>query len=211
MGTFFLDSARVNTSVALFYQDYTNVQKQNSMLVSGTVQTLITNTAVQENYGGELEVGLTFNNGLSANAYYAYVNNNVKSGGNGSYEQQGVSKHQAGASLNYVSDLSAGQLVANLNAAYRSKFYLDDYDAASLQEGYVLLNARIGIKDIAGTGLGAAIFGKNLTDKYYRVGAIALDSSGPIIDGVNPGGNAGFGTYVLGEPRTYGIEVSYKF
>ena len=64
-----LGGGRLRSSLALFYQDYKNVQKQNPVLVNGVVATIVTNTAAQENYGAEAEVGMNFDNGVYANLY----------------------------------------------------------------------------------------------------------------------------------------------
>lgn len=65
--------------------------------------------------------------------------------------------------------------------------------------GYALVNGRISWNDIMGTGLSAAIYGENLLDKEYFVGgmqlAVALGHNGAVV----------------GKPRTYGVELSFKF
>lgn len=211
--TFLFGSARLNTSLALFFQDYKNVQKQNNVLLnsSGTIGTIITNTAAQRNYGGEFEANLALANGLSFNAFYSYVGIDVTKGDNGSYAYQGVPKHQLGGGVTYQHDTAIGELQANVNATYRSRTPLDEFDPISFQDGYALLNARIGLSNVAGTGLGVAVFGSNLTNTYYQIGGIYLMSGGPTANGVTPSGGPGFASAVYGEPRTYGIEVSFKF
>lgn len=64
---------------------------------------------------------------------------------------------------------------------------------------YELLNARLDWREIAGTGFSAALFGRNLADEDHFVGGMAL--------GVVLGHNAA----AVGEPRTYGLELSYAF
>lgn len=66
--------------------------------------------------------------------------------------------------------------------------------AATRQEGYTLLNARLGLR--SSDGLEVALFGTNLTDSRYKT--IAFATTG------------GFQSY-FGEPRFYGIEVSKRF
>jgi iron complex outermembrane recepter protein len=208
---FLIGSARLNTSAALFYQDYRNVQKQNALIIDGQVRTLVTNTTAQENYGGEFEVNLALANGLAFNAFYSYVGIRIKSGGNGGFANQGVPKHQVGGGITYSKDLDFGRLSANLNGTYRSSIPLDEYDAIAIQDGYALLNGRVGVDRIAGTGIGIAAFVRNITNHYYKVGSISLESNGPVINGVNPGGGVGYSSALFGDPRTYGLEVSFKF
>ena len=85
--------------------------------------------------------------------------------------------------------------------------YQDDYvpyvnpvqNAVSQIESYDLLNARLTLSEIPvgdGQSLQIAAWGKNLTDEDYRVSTIP------------------FGLWTVsyfGEPRTYGVELSYQF
>ncbi|KHK89132.1 hypothetical protein LK12_22510 [Novosphingobium malaysiense] len=208
---FFFGSARLDTNVALFYQDYSDVQKQVQQFLNGQVQTIITNTTAQENYGGEFEANLMFSNGLAFDLFYAYTGLNIKSGGNGGYLYQGISKHQVGGGVSYVHDYDFGKLSMNVNGNYRSGLYLAVFDPASYQPGYALFNARLAVDNIGGSGFGVAAFVRNITDKYYQVGNIGLQSAGPVLNGVNPGGGVGYAAAVYGDPRTYGIEASFKF
>ncbi len=208
---FRLGAGRLTTNLAIFYQDYTDVQRQNVLIVNGQVATIVTNTAAQRNYGGEFEASLALNNGLSLDFNYAYVKNEIVKGDNGIFPQTGVPKHQLGGNVTYVRDVGFGTLNANANVTYRSDVQLDEFDVAGLQKGYALVNARIGVNDIRGSGIGVALWGRNLTDHYYKVGVLSLISNGPIVNGVNPGGGPGFGSAILGEPRTYGVEVSVRF
>ncbi|MDO7836350.1 TonB-dependent receptor [Sphingobium sp. HBC34] len=208
---FHIGSARLNTSAALFYQDYKDVQKQNAILVQGQSVTVVTNTTAQENYGGEFEASLSFPGGLSLNAFYSLVKIKIKEGGAGSLPYQGIPKHQLGGGIAYSRDLDFGVLNANLNGSYRSGAPLDEYDVVSYQKGYALFNARLGVDKVGGSGIGIAAFVRNITNRYYKIGSISLESNGPIINGVNPGGGVGFSSAVYGDPRTYGVEASFKF
>jgi iron complex outermembrane receptor protein len=65
--------------------------------------------------------------------------------------------------------------------------------------GYVLFDARLDWNNIQGSQISAALFGKNLTNKAYFTGGIPL------------GASLGVNDAVVGEPRTWGIELSAKF
>lgn len=204
--------ARLTTNGAVFFQNYKNVQKQNAILVDNNIQTIVTNTAAQHDYGGEFEANLNLPNGLGANLFYSYVNNDIVKGGNGSYSMQGVPKHQVGGGLNYAHELDGvGSLNGNINATYRSSTPLDEFDAIGIQKGYAIVNARLGVDRIAGSNFGAAVFMNNVTGAYYKQGGNYLISNGPVIGGVNPGGGPGFAASTFGEPRTYGVELSARF
>jgi len=197
-----LGRATLTSSLAIFYQDYKNVQKQTSAIdSSGNVNTIITNTARQRNYGGELELGLIAGE-LNVNAFYSYVGVDITKGRQpGEFELVGSPHHQLGANIAYSRLLpgDAGAVSVNLNATYRSAQYLDKNDVQSRQPGYELVNLRAGWDNVMGTGLGAALFVNNLTKSYYRIGVIGIYNE------------AGYISSVYGEPRTYGMELSYKF
>jgi iron complex outermembrane receptor protein len=66
--------------------------------------------------------------------------------------------------------------------------------------GYALVNARLGWDNIMGHGgLSADLFAKNVFDKEYFTGGIPL------------GASLGVNNASVGEPRTYGVELSAKF
>jgi iron complex outermembrane receptor protein len=64
---------------------------------------------------------------------------------------------------------------------------------------YELLHARLSWTDIMGTKFAAALFGKNLTNRTYFVGGMTLAAA------------LGHNAAAVGEPRTYGLELSYEF
>jgi iron complex outermembrane receptor protein len=63
-----------------------------------------------------------------------------------------------------------------------------------------LINARLSLSEVAvGDGsLRVSLWGKNLTDEEYRNWGIDF-------------GSLGFAGDVYGEPRTYGLDVSYQY
>ncbi len=79
---------------------------------------------------------------------------------------------------------------SNLNDSIGPGTELDEYD---------LLNFRLSLDEIAGSGFSAVAFIRNATDEEYERGGLPL-----------AGVTATNGT-IAGEPRTYGVEVSYRF
>lgn len=197
-----MGGATLTSSLAIFYQDYKNVQKQNSSIDSaGNVNTIIDNTARQKNYGGELELGLIAGP-LNINAFYSYVGVKITKGRQpGEFALVGSPHHQMGANVSYDIPLAgdAGDINLNANISYRTRQHLDKNDVQAIEPGYELVNLRAGWNNIFGTGMGAAAFVNNLTKSYYRVGVIGIYNE------------AGYISSVYGEPRTYGMELSYKF
>ncbi len=66
-------------------------------------------------------------------------------------------------------------------------------------DSYSLVGGRLQWANIMGSNLTAALFGKNLLDEEYFVGGMALASA------------LGHNAAAVGEPRTYGLELSYEF
>ncbi|GGN42882.1 MAG: hypothetical protein CMH85_04115 [Novosphingobium sp.] len=65
--------------------------------------------------------------------------------------------------------------------------------------GYALVHARLDWNNIGGSDFSAALFAKNLTDKAYFVGGMTLAAA------------LGHNAAAVGEPRTYGLELSFKY
>ena len=89
-------------------------------------------------------------------------------------------------------------LVASIDAAYTGDQYFDTQNTDRLaQEGYWLANARLALGPQDGRWELAA-FLKNLADEEYIVDAFDV-------------ADFGFDELVYGDPRTYGISLTYRF
>ncbi len=88
---------------------------------------------------------------------------------------------------------------ATPSATYQSSVFFElPNNPAISQGGYVLVNLRAGL-EIDGGRYRIGGFARNLLDRRY------------LIDAGNTGGGFGVPTYISGEPRLYGIELSGKF
>lgn len=65
--------------------------------------------------------------------------------------------------------------------------------------GYELINARFDWNNIMGSQFSTAVFGRNLANKDHFLGGMAL------------GASLGHNAAAVGEPRTYGLEMTYAF
>lgn len=201
-----LGAGRLTTSTALFLQDGSNVQKQRATFVNGNVFTVVDNTAKQRNSGGEFEATFSTDT-FSLSTFYSLTNVKIVEGGATSaigpeIARRGMPKHQAGATATITPPLdpSVGELNVTLNYTWRSKIYLDDFEVQGLQPAYSLVNARVELANIGGSGFKAALFANNLLDETYRIGVLGLIAEG-----------LGFQTSTYGEPRMFGVELGYKF
>ena len=202
-----LGGGRLTTSTALFRQDGSDVQKQRATFVDGNVFTIVDNTAKQRNVGGEFEANFSTDT-FSLAAFYSYTKVKIRAGrvvlANRltEFEQRGVPKHQLGATATISPPISedVGQLNFIMNYTWRSKIYLDDFEIQGVQPAYSLINLRAELNNVGGSGASVAAFVNNALNETYRIGVLGLIAEG-----------LGFQNSVYGEPRTYGIEVGFKF
>lgn len=195
-----IGGATLSTDIALFLQDYSNIQTSTVALVDGRLVGIVSNTASQKNYGVEAETALQLG-GLTLGAYYSYVDVTDVKGSAGDFRLRGIPHHSAGLNGRYAHQLGGGlgELAASGSLSYRSGFPLDDFDVSSRQPGYVLADARIDWNDISGSGFSAGLYVNNLTNKLYRMGETSL------LDSV------GLTSTIYGEPRTIGAVARFRF
>ena len=115
----------------------------------------------------------------------------------------GISKYAGSFGIELISKKSnfigkSGKYFFGADTYYRSEFSSSPTPSKYLNiDGYALLNARLGFR--ATDGFTAFIWARNLLDQNY-------------FEQLLPGaGNAGHYAGVLGDPRTYGVTVRYKF
>jgi outer membrane receptor protein involved in Fe transport len=117
--------------------------------------------------------------------------------------------------MTWGSDIGPGRLDFTPAITYQSKVFFDDNnDRTELQQppatllpdfvqdefqkGYALVSARLGY-GLAGGKYRLELFAENLLDKEY------------IKDAGNSGDALGLPTFIAGEPRTYGIQLTARF
>lgn len=95
-----------------------------------------------------------------------------------------------------------GKVSLNLNYFYQSRYTFavqSDLEPEAFAKGYGLVNGRLNWNDVLGAPIDASLFVNNLTNKTYRRGGIGLQSL------------LGISHASIGEPRTYGVELRYRF
>ncbi|MEQ9662733.1 MAG: TonB-dependent receptor [Parasphingopyxis sp.] len=116
-----------------------------------------------------------------------------------------VTRYSGSGFIDYTTVLpnNAGDLRARLDVYAQSSLYFSNYGLSGAPgtqiSPYELVNFRVGIDDIGGSGVSAAFFAKNILDQEYYVGGIGLGTAG------------GYNLAVPGEPLTYGLDVSIRF
>lgn len=110
---------------------------------------------------------------------------------------QRAPKHTLNLGVQYTANIGNVQLIPRVEMSYRSEIFATQFNTAStVQSGYTLYNARFTLTSRSDVWR-AAIFGNNLSNKRY----FALVSEG----------TAGTANGVYGAPRTFGLEVSFKY
>ena len=210
--------ARTNVSIFKSFQD----DVQRSEVVpngAGGVFTQINNIAEAEITGLELEQQLVVSEYVQLMLNYAYTDAEYKSWPgftpniNGQLVANidnpfiGVPEHQATLGVRVVLpvDQALGRVSVYGEYYRQSSMWLDDQAVALFprtpghQEGYGNLNLRLDWSGALGASVDLALFVRNALDDEWLVGA------NNIITGL------GFFTATYNEPRTYGLQLRYRF
>lgn len=197
---------KLRINLAAFYDDYTNIQRSITVLtLRPAPSTVVTNAAAGSIWGveGELTARLSPNLSFGANASYtnAKYDDFVDLIGDRSDETFGVPDWIVSARVDYSADTQGGELHGQISYDWQSETVLApeaQFDDQVTQGAYGLLNARIAIDFDQFDGT-FALFARNLLDKSYFSGAIAIDRA------------LGFNAVVAGEPRRVGAELTFRF
>lgn len=201
-----IQSGALYFASSVFWLDYTDLQVNQLRVVSGVPTFTTSNAASAEAYGLELEARWEPTDNFSLAGSYAYLDASfddfvdATSGGadySGNVLPQ-AAEHTLSISADYSVPIS-GQLafIMHGDASYRSSIYYGPSNNADFsQDGYTLLNARLGL-DFGAWRVVA--WGRNLTDEVYSLyrGAGVIDPTQQLQS--------------LGAPRTWGVELRGEF
>lgn len=210
---------RARLNAAVYHSEYNNIQR--SVLVTGTngaPQAAVQNAASATINGVEAEftlrpipqLTLTASGSFTDAHYNSYID--PFSGADLSHNVfAGVPKWQGAFSASYEQPTELGLLTGIVDLSYQSKvnYSPDDNvgDSAltpggtsvyTTQNGYVLLNGRIDFL-YTKADLKISVFAKNLLNRFYFSGA--EDHTGGL----------GYAYGEVGQPRTYGVQVTKHF
>ena len=206
---FFNDRVRAN--VAIFYNTYEDIQIAQFEAGAGGASSRLLNAGEATYQGLELDLEVILAKGLVFDLAWGYLDAEfdeylARNPADEIVDISGVTtvgrapEHTLNAGLQYDFPRSGfGQLSARLDATYTDEMvfhpFNNQFDSADER---TLYNARLSLADIAGGGLRISAWVKNLTDEEYREWGIDF-------------GGLGYAGAVFGRPRTYGIDVAYKF
>jgi len=186
-------------SIGAFYQDYSNFQ---TSFFNQQGQVVPVNAGNAGNFGVEVEGALRIGDNVRLFANYAFIDAKIESPDPAFQDNRFrlQSKHSAAAGIDVTVPLGEGtELFLFPTVTYSSKQFFEIPNTDRLSEnGYLLVNARAGVR--LGDGkYEVTAFARNLTNEDY------------LIDAGNTGGAFGTATFIAGEPRLYGVQVSARF
>lgn len=191
--------ARLN--LALFNSKYTDLQVDQVRTPAFFTDTLNAGKARVD--GLEVEASAVLGQGWSASFYHtwmnaryaAYVDNGVDLAA--SKHMPNAPKRQGGIALAYTGERGKyGKPAVNLDYNWQSEFYSNP-NPETRTSGYGVWNARAQLSDmrLPEGRLRVALWGKNLTDREYRL----------------TNTNLGVMTAMYGAPRSFGVDVVFEY
>jgi iron complex outermembrane receptor protein len=210
---FHLGDLPIRTNLALYHEDYTNIQTQVVVVEGGTPQSLITNANRATIEGGELEVFTRPFQGLDLSAAYSLtegVYNNFAT------QVNGVPTNLGGVDLANISratytaamtwHLPVGEKWGD--PSFTADYYYRTRQIGNAQQplgpfntvpGFATTNLRLDWNGIGGSGLDASLYVNNVANKLYPI--TVSDERGSLL----------YATVQYGEPRLYGATLRYRF
>ncbi|MEM9620812.1 MAG: TonB-dependent receptor [Pseudomonadota bacterium] len=202
-------NGQLRYSLAAFYYEYEDLQI-SFVDATSTVSTI--NAAEAENYGVELELDASFDNGVSVDFFATYLSAEYQEFFNGDYANgfaitdlsgntlPNAPEYTAKLGINYATDVSSGLLRLRLEGYYQDEVFFTEWNRNDAsQDSYELINANIDYQFQDGTWM-VSVWGRNLSDEEIISNNII---TAPLYDSLRVGS-------VL-PPRTYGATVSFQF
>ncbi len=205
---FWQQRARLNA--ALFFTEYDDLQLDFLDPVNPTIVETINAARKVDVDGLEIDLTVTPLEGLLIGASYSYLDDDIPLQPNpvaGGLLQQFyvplAPKHAGAVTLDYrFQPWSFGTLNAHLGMTSTDDFFYGPLVGEQRTDSYTLWNARLTLADIPvgnDSTLKVALWGENLTDEEYVVFAFPVGN--PAVSIAN----------AFGDPRTYGVSVTYGF
>jgi len=201
-----LFNRRLRTNADLFRADYDGIPIDYSTADISVTETINAKHNVRVE-GGELDITALPLDGLSITASYVYLNSHMPLQPNPlqnnllqKFAVTQTPRHSGSVSIDYnFNPLPIGVISLHMDITSTTGYSYVQTDLER-NDAYTLLNARLTLSDIdigkAGT-LKLSAYGKNLTDEPYVVMSFPVPPIAQI--------------QAFGDPRTYGIELTYQY
>ena len=232
-----LGSWNMRTNADIYHQWYDDIQRTVGVTnATGVPGSAVQNAAKAKVLGIEIEQTIAPTDHWTLQLNYAYTDpkyvNWTEVGAdrdaNGNFPTVDLSdtpfhftpKHAGSATLSFTTPVhNKGTLLMSATGSYRSHVWInslqtiraiertpDDVKPHLQQDGYWLLDLSASWLSIMGTSLDVAAYARNVTDEEYAVGGIQLYASA--YESIRP---FGISTKAYGEPRTFGMQLTYHF
>lgn len=210
-----LGESRLRANLALFYSDYKDIQRTISYIPTGLtiLSTAVLNAADATIQGGELEIAFLPTENFEITGFVGYTDAKYDSFPNpggitlpipGKPLEDNkfamLPETTASVNLRYTVPMgNAGESVFQAGWYMQTEMAISDInDPNGFIEGYDLFNASVEWNDVLQSPLDLRMYVRNLTDEEYATGGVSVWTTG-------------FVSYMLGAPRTYGLELRYRF
>ncbi|MDB5425817.1 MAG: hypothetical protein JWQ29_3233, partial [Phenylobacterium sp.] len=198
----------LRTNLSGFVAKYTNIQRnQRGFLPNGQISQGTANGPKATIRGVQLESAFKPISELTLTANYGYLFTRYDVGTAGFPKGNRFAqapKHTVNVSAAYRHPLAqGGDLAASANYVYQSEVsFQDDQSTAAgsvFQKGYGIVDLRLGWENVGERNIDVTLFVKNATNKAY---ALERQDQTALF---------GFTGSVYNDPRTYGLELTYRF
>lgn len=204
---FNLGNQSIRFNAAAYYQDYTDIQRAFTIVGSdGQPRNIIDNVAAATIWGGELELTWSPVLNLLVTGFYSLTNASYDEWTTPDGEDlsdndfRAVPEHTGKLSIRYTWPSPVWGDISGQFGAYSQSdatLWITE-EPGTHQGGYTLYETRLDWQEVLGSALSLSVWGKNLTDKEYRSGALAIPQLGY---------TAGY----HGTPRSWGVDFKYQF
>ena len=197
----------LRTNLAVYYSDYKDIQRLLTDPNTVPVTTVTTNAGAAEIKGAELELTFIPIENLRITGWYSYTDAKftdfiAPDGRDLSvFPFARAPKNSGSAAVQYTFPLgSVGDLKVGGSYWFTDEYSSnDDFNPTVMVDGYKLVNFNAAWTNLMGTPLDVSVFVNNATQEEYNRAILNIYTS------------LGFDARTPGEPRTYGVQLRYRF
>lgn len=198
-------AARAN--LAVFQAEYEDIQRSKNGISDTGIPYIGIATGPNATIKGlQFESTIVPVPGLNIDFNYGYLDAGYDDGTPGFPKDNQFAQapeHTVNLAATYRRDVPAGgEMFVSAGYTYQSEISFQDSNIGqefAFQEGYELVDARVGWNRVAGSSIDVSLYGKNLTDEAYA------------IERQDQSVSFGYVGTIYNDPKSYGIEVKYSF
>jgi len=194
---------RMHANLSAFYYDYKDLQVYTLILRGAITVQNYTNASNARIYGAEAEFSVTPVDGLDLSLFGSWLDATYEDFQSAGQDYSGnrlpnAPRTSLTASAKYGWAAFGGTLAVQADATYRSKVFFDTSNKERLSdEERTFVDARVGWTS-PGQSLEFGVWGRNLFDETNISDIIPIEG-------------LGFDLFAMGQPRTAGVYVRYKY